>query len=124
MPGTAWGMSTTDRVKSNPRSLPYRKWVNDAHITLWLLLVVCGSYSLLLVQSFYPITESWFQDYSNYMTNGLVMYRDFYMFIPPGFPLLMHAIGGLTDNSFLAFRLYGVAESLVLVALVYLLIRR
>lgn len=111
-------------MRSNHRSPLDRQWADDAHITLWLLLFVCGSYSLLLVQSFYPVTEGWFQDYSNYMANGLVMYRDFYMFIPPGFPLLMHAIGVLTDNSFLAFRLYGVAESLVLVALVYLLIRR
>lgn len=91
---------------------------------MWLLLFACGSYSLLLVQSFYPVTESWFQDYSNYMSSGLVMYRDFYMFIPPGFPMLMHVVGIVTDNSFLAFRLYGVAESLLLVSLVYLLIRR
>lgn len=124
MPGIARGVSMAARVRSIPTSLFHRQWVNDAHRTMWLLLGVCGSYSLLLVQSFYPITESWFQDYSNYMTKGLVMYRDFYMFIPPGFPLLMHAIGVLTDNSFLAFRLYGVTESLVLVALVYLLIRR
>ncbi len=91
---------------------------------MWLLLFACGSYSLLLVQSFFPVTEGWFQDYSNYMTSGLVMYRDFYMFIPPGFPVLMHVVGILTNNSFLAFRLYGVAESLVLVGLVYLLMRR
>ncbi len=99
-------------------------WLDDRYVGLCLLVFVCGAYSLLLVQSFFPVTEGWFQDYSNYMSHGAVMYRDFYMFIPPGFPWLMHILGVATGNSFLAFRLYGVTEGLVLVSVVYLLMLR
>src|SRR5690349_10984034 len=67
----------------------------ESSLTLLLLLVVCAAFSLLLVTSYFPITEGWFQDFSNYMSKGLVMYRDFYMFIPPGTPILMHAISAL-----------------------------
>lgn len=74
--------------------------------------------------SFVPVTEGWFQDISNRMGSGQVPYRDFYLFIPPGFPLLMHAIAGATDNSFLALRLYGVAESLILIAVTFAIMRR
>ncbi len=96
----------------------------ESILTLGLLLLVCATFSLLLVNSYFPITEGWFQDFSNYMDRGQVMYRDFYMFVPPGFPLLMHVISAASNNSFLAFRLYGVAESLVLIAVTYILVRR
>jgi hypothetical protein len=96
----------------------------ESVITLGLLLLVCATYSLLLVNSYFPITEGWFQDFSNYMDRGQVMYRDFYMFVPPGFPLLMHAIASASNDSFLAFRLYGVSESLVLIGVSYTLLLR
>jgi Dolichyl-phosphate-mannose-protein mannosyltransferase len=97
---------------------------NESAITLCLLLALCAGFSLLLVASYFPVTEGWFQDFSNYMSRGLLMYRDFYMFIPPGTPVLTHWISELTNNSFLALRLYGVAESLVLVAVTYTIARR
>ena len=97
---------------------------NESSLTVLLLVAVCAGFSLLLVTSYFPVTEGWFQDFSNYLSSGLVMYRDFYMFIPPGTPFLTHMISALTNDSFLALRLYGVAESLVLVAVTYAIMRR
>ncbi len=93
-------------------------------LTLAALLVICATFSLLLVTTFVPVTEGWFQDISNRMSAGQVPYRDFYLFIPPGFPLLMHAISVATNDSFLALRLYGIAESLVLIAVTFVTLRR
>ena len=93
-------------------------------IALCFSLVVYALFNLLLVNKFFPITEGWFQDAANYINNGETIYKDFYMFIPPGFPMLTSAISALSDNAFIIFRLIGVAERLAMLALVYRMLRR
>lgn len=93
-------------------------------IALCFSLIVYAVFNLHLVNKFFPITEGWFQDAANYINNGQTLYKDFYMFIPPGFPLLTSAISALSDNVFLIFRLIGIAERLAMLALVYRILRR
>lgn len=96
----------------------------EASIALTALLVACCVFSLTLVTSYFPITEGWFQDFSNYIDLGLVPYRDFYMFVPPGSIYLLHVVSTLSNDSILAMRLYGVAESMALIAAVFVIVRR
>ena len=93
-------------------------------IALCFSLAVYAVFNLLLVNKFFPITEGWFQDAANYINGGQAPYKDFYMFVPPGFPLITSAISSLSDNMFLAFRLVGFAERLLMLALMYRILRR
>lgn len=102
----------------------FKRWDYETFLSLGCLLVIYLIFNLLLVNKYFPPTEGWFQDYNNYINDGQVPYRDFYMFIPPGFPYLMALIGKLTNNIFILFRLYGILERLVLITLVYFIIRR
>lgn len=99
-------------------------WNKDVYFSLAILLLVYAIFNLFLINKFFPITEGWFQDYSNYMKSGEIMYKDFYMFVPPGFPTLMYIISLFSGNLFIVFRIYGLIERLVLVSLVYFLLKR
>lgn len=97
---------------------------NEDIIPLSFTLIVYAVFNLVLVNKFFPITEGWFQDTANYINEGRVPYKDFYMFVPPGYPLLTALIGRLSNNTFLVFRLFGIVERLVLVTLTYKIMRR
>ncbi len=110
--------------KKLKEKIVFKRWDYETFLSLGFLLIIYLIFNLLLFNKYFPPTEGWFQDYNNYINDGQVPYRDFYMFIPPGFPYLMALIGKLTNNVFIAFRLYGIAERLVLITLVYFIIRR
>lgn len=101
-----------------------KAWSRDDFFALGFALIVYAVFNLLLVNKFFPITEGWFQDAANYINSGELLYQDFYMFIPPGFPLLTAVISKLSGNVFLVFRLIGILERLLMLALVYRILRR
>ncbi|HNW74369.1 MAG TPA: glycosyltransferase family 39 protein, partial [Bacteroidales bacterium] len=65
-----------------------------------------------------------FQDFNNYIKDGDIVYKDFYLFITPTFPYLMAAIGEIFGGSFLSFRLFGIIERLILIIVVYRILKR
>ncbi len=101
-----------------------RKWEHQDTVFLGLLLLLTFCFNILHVNKFYTITEGWFQDFGRYILDGEVPYRDFYLFVPPIWPLMMTVITALSDNLFLAFRIYGVLERLLVVGLAFLILRR
>ncbi|MEG0998410.1 MAG: glycosyltransferase family 39 protein [Clostridiales bacterium] len=93
-------------------------------LTLFCILLIFGVFNFLFFDKFATMTEGWFQDYANYIKAGQVMYRDFYMYIPPVFPWLMTLISIISDNSLIVFRIYGILERLVLVSFVFFIFKR
>ena len=91
---------------------------------LLALLITYGVFNILLFNKFFPVTEGWFQDFSTYMLEGQVPYRDFYLFIPPLFPMLMSLISKISNNLFVVFRAYGIIERLILISIVYFILKR
>ncbi|MBA3019900.1 glycosyltransferase family 39 protein [Propionicimonas sp.] len=89
-----------------------------------MVVLVVIAYHLTFINRFFPLQEGWFQLYSDLMAQGEVMYRDFYLFIPPLFPLEMHLVNQLAGGQFLAFRVYGLVQRLVLAGLIYFVLIR
>jgi len=100
------------------------KWTKTEIVYVSSLITIYAIFNVLLINKYFSVTEGWFQDYSRYILNGQVPYRDFYLFIPPLFPLLMTGISIISNNLFIAFRYYGFIERMILVFLVYCILRR
>lgn len=91
----------------------------------WLSVVITTViFSLVLVNKYFPVTEGWFQDYARYILNGNVIYRDFYCPVPPGYILITTLLCKITNYSFMALRLYGVLERIILLSVVFTLLCR
>ena len=99
-----------------------KKWEKKDSFFLFILLILTCVFNLFLVDKFYTITEGWFQDFANYIKDGKVPYRDFYLFIPPFWPALMTLISTLSDNTFLYFRIYGVLERIIVVTISFIIL--
>lgn len=89
-----------------------------------LLVVLIGSFNMLLIRNFFPITEGWFQDWSRYIGEGKIPYRDFYLYIPPVFVYIAHIINIVSGGLYIALRVYGVIERVLLVLVCYKILRR
>lgn len=89
-----------------------------------ILVVLVGSFNMLLIRNFFPITEGWFQDWSRYIGEGQIPYRDFYLYIPPVFVYIAHIINTVTGGLYIALRVYGVIERILLVLICYRILRR
>ncbi len=93
-------------------------------IAVVTLLTAYALFNLLLINKFFPVSEGWFQDYSRYISDGAVLYKDFYLCIPPGTPILMFLLSKMFGNVFILYRLFGLAERLLLILVVYLILRK
>lgn len=90
-----------------------------ANKILFLLIVVYTAFNISLVNVFFPITEGWFNDYSRYMMEGKVPYRDFYVMIPPGYIYLNLFLEKIFGDTFIFYRIFGITERMLLLILVY-----
>lgn len=100
------------------------KYLNpDIYYPVFLLGIVLV-FNLMLVQNFFPVTEGWFQDWSRYMADGKMPYKDFYLYIPPVYVYITHFVNIIFDNSYLALRVFGIVERLLLIYVVYRIVRR
>ena len=84
-----------------------------------MLLSLYFIFNILLVNKFFPVTEGWFQDYSRYILNGEFIYRDFYVPVPIGFVYLTSFLNYFFNDKFILFRLYGIAERLLLIYMLW-----
>ena len=77
----------------------------------------------LFWNKFLPLQEGWFQYYGRLMKEGAIPYRDFYSFIQP-LPLYLSRALVTVSDAFIVFRVYGVIERLMLLAVLVLWLRR
>jgi len=82
------------------------------------------AYSLLTYNKFFPITEGWWSVFSHYILNGQVPYRDFYMFLPPAYPLLITKFISLFGYNFIYLRILGVILTALTTGLLFLIFNR
>ncbi|MDR1024784.1 MAG: hypothetical protein LBL56_03585 [Treponema sp.] len=88
-------------------------------ITIGLLLFIITALHLPIINRFFPIQEGWWQYYTMLMNSGKTMYRDFFVYMPPGFPVLVYILNFIGNNNFLFFRIYGLLERLLLIYCAY-----
>lgn len=93
-------------------------------ILLGLFFVVYAFINFYLSSKFFPLTEGWFSETAMYILDGQIMYKDFAMYIPPVFPMLIAGLIKIFGYSFMVLRIYGILERLVLFLFIYLLLRK
>lgn len=95
------------------RQIP-EKQAGAIYLALFVLV-----YHMLFFNKFFPIQEGWFSVYAHYMNNGAVPYRDFWMFLPPLYPLKIAALTDIFGDNLIVFRIYALLERIVLVLFIY-----
>jgi hypothetical protein len=95
------------------------KRVSEAGIGLISILGLTLLYHLFFFNRSFPIQEGWFSLYAKYLEMGRMPYRDFYLFLPPLYPLKIEALMRLFGDGLLVFRVYALVERLLVVALAY-----
>lgn len=94
-------------------------------ILSWLTVIITTViFSVVLVNKYFPVTEGWFQDYARYILKGNVIYKDFYCPVPPGYILITTLLCKMTNYSFIALRIYGILERILLISIVFVLLSR
>lgn len=93
--------------------------LSEANTGLLCLLGLTLLYHLFFFNRFFPIQEGWFSVYGRLLQGGAVPYRDFYLFLPPLYPLKIAALMDLFGDNLIVFRVYALLERLLLVAVIY-----
>ena len=90
--------------------IPYQQIFIAKNKYVGLIAVMLGSllYNILFFNNYYPITEGWFSVYSHLIRQGLVPYRDFYLYLTPLYPLLIAGFQSIFGESILALRILGI----------------
>lgn len=96
----------------------------NALVGLAGVLAAVAVYHLLFFARFFPLQEGWFQAYAHWIAAGRVPYRDFYLFLQPGYPWLITALTRMFGDDFLGFRVFGLAERMMLSAVLYAFLLR
>ena len=100
------------QINNTIKSLSFIGWLCAGSIVLL--------YNYLYSFSYLPMTEGWFTVYAKLMNNGLVPYRDFYLYLTPLYPLLIANFILLFGDSFFALRLLGFLITLIITTLLFL----
>lgn len=101
-----------------------KKIFNLNLIYYFTFIISFAAFNLFLVNKFFPITEGWFQDAAHYINDGRVMYRDFHMYIPPAFPLLIALLQRFFGDTLIYYRYFGIIERLFLVSIAWIILRK
>ena len=102
------------QINNTIKSLSFIGWLCAVSIVLL--------YNYLYSFSYLPMTEGWFTVYAKLMNNGLVPYRDFYLYLTPLYPLLIANFILLFGDSFFALRLLGFLITLIITTLLFLIL--
>jgi 4-amino-4-deoxy-L-arabinose transferase-like glycosyltransferase len=87
-------------------------------------VTVTLTYALIVFNRSLPVQDGWFQIVADRMGQGQVPYRDFHLFLQPGYPLLISALVDVFGHGFIVIRALGVAEKVFLAFILYLLLAR
>lgn len=98
--------------------------VTDFYIGLGSVLFSVLLYNCFYFNRYFPVTEGWFSVYAHLIRQGLVPYRDFYLFLTPLYPLQLAAFQSTFGESFIALRILGIVVVLLLSLFLYLILVR
>ncbi|NDH67385.1 MAG: hypothetical protein EBY22_05655, partial [Gammaproteobacteria bacterium] len=95
-------------------------------ISSWLLLTLITIliYNLIWFNRFLPLTEGWFSTYAQLILSGKLPYRDFYLFLPPLYPLTIAGIMAIFGPQLIILRIVGIGLILVMSGTLYALLAR
>ncbi|MFC1566311.1 ArnT family glycosyltransferase [bacterium] len=88
--------------------------------SLFIVLV----FNLIIFNRFFPLTEGWWSLVAKYMQKGLMPYRDFYLVLPPLYPIKMFIFHSLFGYEFILLRILGVFVSLLTTGFLFVLFSR
>ena len=97
-------------------------WLDVACGLLATLLV--GIYNSLWYTRYAPLPEGWFSVYADLIRKGEIPYRDFYLYLPPLYPLLLAGFQAVFGPSIIALRILGFVIMLLFSASLYEISRR
>lgn len=100
-----------------------RFYLLDAKCLITIFSVI-SLYNIITFNRFFPITEGWFSSYATLILNGKIPYKDFYLFLPPLYPLIMAGIISVVGPKIIFLRVIGVALILLISAGLYLIYAR
>lgn len=98
--------------------------VTSIYIGLGSTLLAISLYNSFYFNSYFPVTEGWFSAYAHLIRQGLVPYRDFYLFLTPLYPLQLAAFQSAFGESFIMLRILGGAVVLLISLFLYLILAR
>ncbi|MCR9191817.1 MAG: glycosyltransferase family 39 protein [Gammaproteobacteria bacterium] len=106
-----------------PSSTIYTKTTS---FSAWCLvsIAIIFIYNLYTFNRFLPLTEGWFSTYAELILQGKMPYRDFYLFLPPLYPLTIAGLMTVFGKQFLVLRVVGVALMLLMAGALYALLAR
>ena len=105
-------------------SLNTREHRKSTMLGLFAVIAVAAMYHLVFFNRVFPIQEGWFSCIAHEMLSGRTPYKDFYLFLQPLYPLEITGLTSLFGDSFITFRIVGMVERLLLVAILYLMLKR
>ena len=91
-------------------------WISAVTIVLF--------YNYLYSFSFLPITEGWFTVYAKLINNGMIPYRDFYLYLTPFYPLLIAQYIEIFGDSYFVLRSLGFLVTLLITSLLFLILSK
>ena len=100
------------------------KQKTEALYDIALLCTAILIYHLFWWNRFLPIQEGWFLVYSHLIHSGQTLYKDFYFFLQPLYPLIIAAITFVFGEHLIVLRAFGLIEKMALTGVLYLLFRQ
>lgn len=92
----------------------YFNQYRNVFLNFILVIGVVLSYNLKMWNNFFPITEGWFSVYANLILNAKVPYKDFYLLLPPLYPIILALIIKIFGNQIIVLRILGLGVILVI----------
>ena len=94
------------------------------YLLLLLSIVIIVVYSAIYWNRVIPFTDGWGIYYAELMKTGKYPYRDFYVYLPPLNLVIDSILWKLSFGYFIIYRLYRVAERIILLTLIYKLLNK
>lgn len=99
--------------------------LTSMQVLCWICAVsIVLFYNYLYSFSFLPITEGWFTVYGKLINNGMIPYRDFYLYLTPFYPLFIGQFIEIFGDSFFALRLLGFLVTLLITSLLFFILSK
>lgn len=97
----------------------------DKYVWLAILLIACSAFYSVYVFSIIPPQTGWWQYMAQRLSEGKLLYRDVFMYVPPYFTWLTTALYSLFHTNFALYTCFGLVFFRLFSALLsYLLMQR
>lgn len=110
---------TESRASSPPNT-------KNPSLLAWLLaaLTIITMYNIYTFNRFLPLTEGWFSTYAQLILEGKVPYRDFYLLLPPLYPLTIAGLMAVFGKQLLMLRVFGIGLIILMTSTLYAVLAR